>query len=49
MILITKRQARAFDALWQATDHGAHPWQGVVKVDGMAQENVGDCLHALRR
>lgn len=49
MILITKRQARAFGALWQATDHGAHPWQGVVKVDGMAQENVGDCLHALRR
>ena len=49
MILVTRRQVSAFLTLWEATEHGKKPWTGVVRVDGMAQENVGDCLHNLRR
>lgn len=49
MILVTKRQVSAFLFLWEATAYGTKPWTGVVRVDGMAQENVGDCLGNLRR
>jgi len=49
MILVTKRQVSAFLTLWEATAYGTKPWTGVVRVDGMAQENVVDCLHNLRR
>lgn len=49
MILVTKRQVGAFLFLWQATEHGTKTWTGIVRVEGMAQENVGDCLSALRR
>ena len=49
MILVTKRQVGAFLFLWGVTEHGTKPWTGIVRVEGMAQENVSDCLHALRR
>jgi hypothetical protein len=49
MILVTKRQVSAFLFLWEATEHGTKPWTGIVRVEGMAQENVGDCLGNLRR
>lgn len=49
MILVTRRQVSAFLFLWEATQHGKKPWTGIVRVEGMAQENVGDCLGNLRR